>query len=77
MTRTTTLKTTYARNDKRPFQTEYHLLGCRCQHCQPVAPALPLAKLTIAGILVGNLIAFAYDAHGAAAALASTIGMQL
>ena len=77
MTRTTTLKSTFARNDRHTFQTEYHLIGCRCQHCQPVPPPLPIAKLTIAGIIVGNLIAFAYDAHGAAAALASTIGVQI
>ena len=67
---------TYPRNDYRPYDVEFHLLGCSCEHCTETPP-LPIAKLTIAGIIVGNAIAFAWDAHGALAALAATIGVQL
>ena len=58
----------------RPFQVEMHLDGCTCTEC---SPPLPLAKLTIAGIIIGNLLAFAWDPHGALVALAATIGVQL
>lgn len=70
-------KVTYARNENRPYDVEFHLVGCSCSHCRPVPPPLPVVKLTFAGIFVGNLIAFAWDPHGALAALAATIGVRI
>lgn len=64
----------YPATGARPYTVELHLDGCTCTEC---SPPLPLARLTIAGIIVGNALAFAWDAHGALAALASTIGIHL
>lgn len=64
----------YRPTETRPYQVEWHIDDCTCTDCRP---PLPLAKLTIAGIVVGNAIAFAWDAHGALAALAATIGVRI
>ena len=64
----------YRATETRPYPVELHLDGCTCPDC---LPPLPLAKLTIAGAMVGNLIAFAWNPHGALTALAATIGVTL
>lgn len=47
-----------------PYDVEIHPLGCTCEHCEPPCPSVParltavqLAKLTIAGVLIGHAIA--------------------
>ncbi|USU12761.1 hypothetical protein NF701_02520 [Sphingomonadaceae bacterium OTU29THOMA1] len=62
----------YRPTEARPYAVELHLDGCSCTEC---SPPLPLARLTIAGIIVGNAIAFAWDAHGAWQALRATVGL--
>lgn len=67
----------YEPNFHRPYAVEIHLEGCTCDKCTcPVAeitPELPIAKLAIAGALVGNAIAFAWDPAGAWAALSAAV----
>ena len=61
---------------------EIHEFGCQCGGCEPYVPSVPtrltaadIGKLAIAGAAVGSAIAFAIDAHGAAAALLATVGL--
>lgn len=67
----------YEPNLHRPYAVEIHLEGCTCDECTgPVAeitPELPIAKLAIAGALVGNAMAFAYDAAAAWDALRTAV----
>ena len=63
---------------RRPTPIDVHLLDCGCDICDPVPPALPIARLTIAGIVIAHVIVFAIDARGAVDALLSilTLGVH-
>jgi hypothetical protein len=70
--------------DALPYDTEIHEHDCQCDACEPYAPSVEprltandIGILAIAGAVVGSAIAFAIDAHGAAAALASCFGVAL
>lgn len=63
----------FLRTNLRAVDGEYHLIGCSCEHCQPVPPPLPIAKLTIAGIFVGNVLAFIIQPVGAWSALHAAV----
>ncbi len=71
-----TLARPVAAASRRPAPIDVHLLGCGCDICDPVPPALPIAKLTIAGIVIAHLIVFAIDGRGAVDSVLSilTIG---
>ncbi|MCI4653097.1 hypothetical protein [Sphingomonas aquatilis] len=67
----------YAPRLHRPYAVEFHLDGCTCDDCtrpvDAITPELPIAKLAIAGAIMGNAIAFAYDPAGAWAALSAAV----
>jgi hypothetical protein len=65
-----TLPLRYRATEARPYTVELHLDGCTCTEC---SPPLPIAKLTIAGIIVGNALAFAIDPAGSWSALTSAL----
>ena len=59
-----------------------HPQDCGCPSCEPYAPSTPkrlsavdLGTLAFAGVIAGNLIAFAIDPAGATRALLATIGL--
>lgn len=71
----------YAPNLHRPYATEFHLDGCTCDACtspiDTIPSKLPIAKLAIAGALVGNAVAFAINPAGAWTALSAAVAHLL
>jgi hypothetical protein len=67
----------YPRTHTRPYDVEIHLVDCGCDICDPVEPPLPIALMAVAGIIVGTLLPFAWDARGMIGVLASMIGLRV